>query len=751
MTTPGAADGARPASSGGRAPSPAAETTNPADRTAQEPPLLELRGIGKNFGPVRALSDINLTIPVGQVTALVGDNGAGKSTLIKTISGIWQPDHGEILWQGRPVHLHSPRAAADLGIATVYQDLALCDNLDIVQNMFLGREAMKYLQLDEIGMELAAKQTLADLSVVTVRSIRQPVGSLSGGQRQAVAVAKAVMQQAQLVIMDEPTAALGVTQTRVVLELIDQLSSRGIAVLVISHNLNDVIQVADRVAVLYLGRLAAVAPIDELDTASIVELMTTGRSGRLGAAPGEPAHAASQPGARPAFPGWRHGRQRDRGESHRRGTVSTETHQPPESAEQGDELATEAERAAAPEVIAGSLGEYMRLLFRRIRSGESGALPVTLGLIAIVIYFQVRNSLFLSPGNLVNLLIQGSPYIILGMAEVWVLLLGEIDLSVGYSGAVCAVITAWAVFTLPWWVAILLGLATGAVIGSIFGLLITRLALPSFVVTLAGLLGLQGLLILLVARSGHGPGGSIPISNSIIDGLTTGNLSPVAGWIVMVVIVAAAAAILLLRDRQRRAAGLVTPPLSVTVLKIVVMAVAGVVVVLVGNADRGVGLVSLRGVPWVVLIVLGVLVIYTVVLGRTRFGRYIYAIGGNAEAARRAGVNLNLIRTLAFTLTGLTAAIAGIVLASRLGSISTNTDGGQLVLFAVAAAVIGGTHLFGGHGKMINALLGGLVVAAIYNGLGLLGLSAAATYIVTALVLLAAVTIDALSQRGRSA
>ena len=429
--------------------------------------------------------------------------------------------------------------------------------------------------------------------------------------------------------------------------------------------------------------------------------------------------------------------------------MSTETHQPP--AEPGDEVAADVAQTAAPEVIAGSLGEYLRILARRIRSGESGALPVTLGLIAIVIYFQVRNSLFLSPGNLVNLLIQGSPYIILGMAEVWVLLLGEIDLSVGYSGAVCAVITAWAVFSVPWWVAILLGLATGAVIGAIFGLLITRLALPSFVVTLAGLLGLQGLLILLVARSGHGPGGSIPISNSIIDGLTTGNLSPIAGWIVMVVIVAAAAASLLLRDRQRRAAGLVTPPLSVTVLKIVVMAVAGVVVVLVGNADRGVGLVSLRGVPWVVLIVLGVLVIYTIVLGRTRFGRYIYAIGGNAEAARRAGISLNLIRTLAFTLTGVTAAIAGIVLASRLGSISTNTDGGQLVLFAVAAAVIGGTHLFGGHGKMINALLGGLVVAAIYNGLGLLGLSAAATYIVTALVLLAAVTIDALSQRGRTA
>ena len=276
MTTPSAADGARPAN-GGRAPSPAA-TTEPAGRSSEEPPLLELRGVGKNFGPVRALNDINLTISAGKVTALVGDNGAGKSTLIKTISGIWQPDGGQILWKGRPVHLHSPKAATELGIATVYQDLALCDNLDIVQNMFLGREELKLWQLDEIRMELEAKQTLADLSVVTVRSIRQPVGSLSGGQRQAVAVARAVMQQAQLVVMDEPTAALGVTQTRVVLDLIKRLSSRGIAVLVISHNLTDVMEVADRVAVLYLGRMAAVAPADQLDTVSIVELMTTGRS-----------------------------------------------------------------------------------------------------------------------------------------------------------------------------------------------------------------------------------------------------------------------------------------------------------------------------------------------------------------------------------------------------------------------------------------------------------------------------------------
>jgi D-xylose transport system permease protein len=428
--------------------------------------------------------------------------------------------------------------------------------------------------------------------------------------------------------------------------------------------------------------------------------------------------------------------------------VSTETHQPPpESAEHGDAISSEAARVAAPEVIAGSLGEYARIWLQRVRSGESGALPVIIGLAAIVIYFQARNSLFLSAGNLVNLLIQGTPFIILGMSEVFVLLLGEIDLSVGYNAGVGAVMMAWLAFSVPWWVAILVGLATSAIIGFIQGTLITRLRLPSFVVTLGGLLGLQGLMIELVASSGHGPGGSIPIPNHIIDDLTTGNLSVAAGWIIMIVVVALAGAVLIARDRQRKAAGLVTPPFSVTLLKIAVMAVAGIVVVLIGNTNRG-ALVALRGVPWVVLIVLGMLLLWTLLLSRTRFGRYIYAIGGNAEAARRAGVNLAMIRTLAFTLSGLTAAVGGIILASRLGSISTDLDGGQYVLFAVASAVIGGTHLFGGYGKMLHALLGGLVVAAIYNGLGLLGLGAAPTYIVTALVLLAAVTVDTLARRG---
>jgi D-xylose transport system ATP-binding protein len=303
VTTPSAADGARPAETGW-APSAAARGQVTAGAAAedaqQDEPLLRLQGIGKNFGPVQALTDIDLDIPAGVVTALVGDNGAGKTTLIKTIAGIWQPDHGQIFWQGRPVHLHNPKDAAALGIATVYQDLALCDNLDIVQNMFLGREPQRRWQLDEVSMELTAKSTLTDLSVMSVRSIRQPVGSLSGGQRQAVAVAKAVMQEAKLVIMDEPTAALGVTQTRTVLDLIGRLASRNMAVIVISHNLNDVMAVADRIAVLHLGRLAQVGPISQFDTQMVVEMMTTGASTRLGRGSTEPASARGPggPGSR---------------------------------------------------------------------------------------------------------------------------------------------------------------------------------------------------------------------------------------------------------------------------------------------------------------------------------------------------------------------------------------------------------------------------------------------------------------------
>ncbi|HYR63652.1 MAG TPA: ATP-binding cassette domain-containing protein [Actinomycetota bacterium] len=247
--------------------------------------LLSLGDIDKNFGPVQALTGVNLDVPAAQVTALLGDNGAGKSVLVKIISGIHAPDGGQIHWEGRAVHFRTPKDATALGINTVFQDLALCDNLDIVQNMFLGRERRQVgLLLDEDDMEKAAAATLASLSVTTVRSIRQPVASLSGGQRQSVAVARAVMWNSKLVIMDEPTAALGVAQTRMVLDLIKRLADKGLAVLVISHNLNDVFEVADRVAVLYLGRLVAQGPAAGFDRQSVVELMTTGASSRVVAA-----------------------------------------------------------------------------------------------------------------------------------------------------------------------------------------------------------------------------------------------------------------------------------------------------------------------------------------------------------------------------------------------------------------------------------------------------------------------------------
>ena len=240
--------------------------------------LLSLRGIAKHFGAVQALKHVDLDIPAGKVTALIGDNGAGKSTLIKTISGIWAPTAGDVFWNGEQVKVHTPGDASSLGISTVYQDLALCDNLDIVQNMYLGHEETRGITLDEIAMELNTKKVLKELSVSTVKSVRQLVGSLSGGQRQAVAVARAVMRDTQLVIMDEPTAALGVSQTHQVLELIKNLSDRGIAVIVISHNLTDVFKVADRLAVMHLGTLVSSGDISQYDTTSAVELITTGAS-----------------------------------------------------------------------------------------------------------------------------------------------------------------------------------------------------------------------------------------------------------------------------------------------------------------------------------------------------------------------------------------------------------------------------------------------------------------------------------------
>jgi D-xylose transport system ATP-binding protein len=260
---------------------------------AMTEPLLELKGVDKSFGPVQVLHGVDFKVYPGQVTALVGDNGAGKSTLVKTIAGIYPKDAGEVYFDGKQVNIHGPKDAAALGIEVVYQDLALCDNLDIVQNMFLGRERITGgILLDELTMEDQARSTLSSLSVRTVKSVRQSVASLSGGQRQTVAIAKAVLWNSRVVLLDEPTAALGVAQTRQVLDLVRRLADQGLGVVLISHNMVDVLEVSDRITALFLGRVAADLKREDTNQTQIVELITAGRSGNIGISAATAAESA---------------------------------------------------------------------------------------------------------------------------------------------------------------------------------------------------------------------------------------------------------------------------------------------------------------------------------------------------------------------------------------------------------------------------------------------------------------------------
>ena len=419
------------------------------------------------------------------------------------------------------------------------------------------------------------------------------------------------------------------------------------------------------------------------------------------------------------------------------------------------------EAAAAeipPELVAQSFGQYARAYAARVRNGESGVLPVVVGLVAIMVVFEVisPNHVFLSAGNLVNLFQQSAVFMVLAMAETFALLLGEIDLSVGFVGACGAVIavqlvqpatTKW-----PWWAAILAGLAFCAAVGAVQGTIIARLGIPSFIVTLAGFLifnGVMLILLLLGPFSGY-PNLNIQDTNvQVLFNLMAGTIDPTGSWIAMAIMVLGLGAFLWFGDQRRRRSGLVAPPVGLTVLKIALIAAAGIVVVAISDINRA-NFGTLAGVPWVVPIVLVVLGAWTILLERTQYGRYVYAIGGNAEAARRAGINVALIRTVAFALCSMTAGIGLILYASYIGGMSNNVQGGQYVLFAVAAAVIGGTSLFGGRGKVIHGVLGGLVIGGIYNGMYLQGLDVQRIFIVTGLVLLAAVSIDALSRRAAS-
>jgi D-xylose transport system permease protein len=368
------------------------------------------------------------------------------------------------------------------------------------------------------------------------------------------------------------------------------------------------------------------------------------------------------------------------------------------------------------------LGDYARRWWTDVRGGELGSLPIIIGLIIIAIVFQTANSNFLTAGNFVNLIVQSAAYALIAMGIVFILLLGEIDLSVGYVSGVAGVIIA---------------LLSGLAIGALQGVIVTKVGVPSFVVTLAGLLGWNGVVLLLI-----GDRGTVILQNDFVIGLANNFLSDALSWVLVIAVTAAYAAVLFARHRSRAKAELPNEPLVLIALRVGSLLVILAVVTAVANQDRG--------IPWVGVIVGVLLVFWTFVLRRTTFGRHIYAVGGNQEAARRAGIDVDRIKIACFALCSLMAAVGGIILASRLRSVDTNSGGGQILLYSIAAAVIGGTSLFGGRGHMKSAIFGALVIGSIDNGLGLLGLSAGTKFVVTGAVLLLAVAVDSISRRGRA-
>jgi len=436
---------------------------------------------------------------------------------------------------------------------------------------------------------------------------------------------------------------------------------------------------------------------------------------------------------------------------------------PGETAAVESDTTTAADLTSAPEaaaevreLVAQSLSQYLRAWWLKVRSGDSGVLPVLLAMVVVAVTFQIitPQHSFLRPSNLVYIFGLSTVYMVLAIAETLVLLLAEIDLSVGAVALIGGVIAFKLVQHWPWWAAILAALVACGVFGALQGMLTARLKIPSFIVTLAGFLLFSGILIVVLG----GADGSVNLDTSkfnqlVIYDLVQGVISPVASWVLLAVVVGAVGTTLWLRAARRRRQGLVAPPASVTAIRIALVALVGVAVVAICNVNRGTALKSVQGVPWVIPIVLVVLGIWTLVLGRTRFGRYLYAIGGNPEAARRAGVSLAGIRTWAFAFCSATAGLGGLLLgAFFFGQYSTNTaDPGQLVLYTVAAAVIGGVSLFGGRGKALHGVLGGLLIGGIAYGVSLLNLGSLSTplqYILPGAVLLAAVLIDVLSRRG---
>ncbi|MEZ5184555.1 MAG: ABC transporter permease [Candidatus Nanopelagicales bacterium] len=397
------------------------------------------------------------------------------------------------------------------------------------------------------------------------------------------------------------------------------------------------------------------------------------------------------------------------------------------------------------------LGQSIRNYWERVRGGELGSLPAVAGLLVLIVVFTaLEGDTFLSAFNFANLINQSAMIIVLAMGLVFVLLLGEIDLSAGFAAGTAAAVLGVTLTqrSWPWYLALAATLLTGVVIGFLIGILVSRLGIPSFVVTLAAFLALQGLMLLVI-----GEGGTIPIRNDSILKIMNANMSPLAGWILFAIVVGGWAVLSLMKRRSRHASGLPTENMSVFLAKLIALGVimGAAVYILNQERSRNPAVTSIQGVPYVVPLILILVVCLTYLLSRTSFGRHVYAVGGNAEASRRAGINVANIKLICFIACSTMAAVAGILFASRDNSVSPSTGGSTTLLYAVGAAVIGGTSLFGGRGRIIDAVIGGLVVGVIANGLPLVTQESGIAFIVTGLVLLIAASVDALSRRRAQA
>jgi D-xylose transport system permease protein len=422
-------------------------------------------------------------------------------------------------------------------------------------------------------------------------------------------------------------------------------------------------------------------------------------------------------------------------------------------------MSTDTDTASAPSPASGgfdsdnrqaaTIGDSARDYVNRLRGGDMGSLPAILGLVFLFIVFASLNDKFLTTYNMANLVVQAGSICVMAMGIVFVLLIGEIDLSAGVAGGASATIIALMLidYDWTWWAATLAGVAVGAVIGLAIGSLVAFLGIPSFVVTLAFFLALQAVPLKLI-----GAGGSLRFNDPVLRGLSIKNVPVTAGWIAAILIVVAFAALSLWRYRSLSAKGLVHKPLGLVGIQIAVLAVIvlGLTALLSANRAPNPLLFDISGIPWVLPVVIALLLFWTFVLNKTRFGRHLYAVGGNAEAARRAGINVQRVRISAFVICSSMAALSGLLLASYVGKVSPGSGGGNVLLYAVGAAVIGGTSLFGGRGRAIDAVIGGLVIATIPNGLGLLNQASYINFLVTGGVLLLAASVDAISRRRRS-